>query len=52
VVFLTEGAAKAGVLRRVIEGPPDPDVLPAQLVQPTGGARWMVDAAAAAELTG
>jgi 6-phosphogluconolactonase len=50
VVFVAEGAAKAGVLRRVIEGPPDPDVLPAQLVQPAGGARWMVDAAAAGEL--
>jgi 6-phosphogluconolactonase len=50
VAFLAEGAAKAGVLRRVLEGPPDPDVLPAQLIRPAGGARWMVDAAAAAEL--
>lgn len=50
VVFLAEGAAKAGVLRRVLEGPPDPDVLPAQLIQPAGGARWIVDAEAAGEL--
>ncbi|MBC8076862.1 MAG: 6-phosphogluconolactonase [Chloroflexales bacterium] len=51
VLFLAEGAAKAGVLRRVIEGPHDPDVLPAQLIQPQAGAlRWMLDAAAAAEL--
>ena len=52
VLFLVAGADKAPMLRRVLEGPHDPDALPAQLVTPTDGRlTWMVDAAAAAELT-
>jgi 6-phosphogluconolactonase len=51
VLFLVVGAEKASMLRRVLEGPHDPDALPAQLVAPTNGRlTWMVDAAAAAEL--
>jgi len=51
-LFLVAGADKAPMLRRVLEGPHDPDALPAQLVAPTDGRlTWMVDAAAAAELT-
>ena len=50
VVFLAEGAAKASVLQRVIAGPPDADVLPAQLIQPASGVRWFVDGEAAREL--
>jgi 6-phosphogluconolactonase len=51
-VFLVAGAAKAAMLRRVLEGPYAPDELPAQIVRPTEGeVIWMVDAAAAAALT-
>jgi 6-phosphogluconolactonase len=51
VAFLVAGAAKAGVLRAVIEGPRDPDRLPAQLIAPTDGALlWMLDEAAAGSL--
>lgn len=48
--FLVSGAAKAPMLARVLEGPRDPVALPAQIVQPAGELRWMVDAAAAAQL--
>lgn len=51
VVFLVQGAGKADTLRRVLQGPLQPDVLPAQAVRPTSGALcWLVDAAAAATL--
>jgi 6-phosphogluconolactonase len=51
VTFLVEGAAKAEMLWRVLSGPYQPDVLPAQLIQPTHGQlQWLVDAAAAANL--
>jgi len=51
VAFLVAGAAKAGVLSAVIEGPRDPDRLPAQLIAPTDGALlWMLDEAAAGSL--
>ena len=51
VVFIVSGAAKAGILRRVLEGPRRPQSLPAQAIAPTNGrVRWCVDAAAAAEL--
>jgi 6-phosphogluconolactonase len=47
VVFLVAGAAKAAVLRDVLEGPQDPSRLPAQLIRPTNGElRWLVDRAA------
>jgi 6-phosphogluconolactonase len=49
--FLVEGAAKADVLARVLHGPYQPDVLPAQLVQPVSGQlHWLVDAEAAARV--
>jgi 6-phosphogluconolactonase len=51
ITFLVEGAAKAEMLRRVLQGPYQPDVLPAQIIQPTHGQmHWLVDAAAAAKL--
>ena len=51
VVFLVSGGAKAGMLRRVIEGPDQPDVLPAQAIAPSESRPlWLVDAAAAADL--
>jgi 6-phosphogluconolactonase len=51
VAFFVEGAGKAETLRRVLHGLYDPDVLPAQMIQPAGGQlHWLVDAAAAAQL--
>jgi len=52
-VFLVAGRDKAAMLHRVLEGPYDPDALPAQVIAPLDGRlRWLVDAAAAAELSG
>jgi 6-phosphogluconolactonase len=52
VLFLVTGADKAATLPRVLEGPLDPDALPSQSIAPRDGrVRWLVDAAAAAELT-
>lgn len=51
VAFFVEGASKAEMLRRVLHGPYDPDVLPAQMIQPVQGQlHWLVDAAAAGQL--
>ncbi len=51
VLFLVEGTSKANVLRQVLQGPYQPDRLPAQIVRPTHGKpTWLVDVAAAAEL--
>ncbi len=53
VAFLVEGAAKAQMLWNVLEGPYQPDVLPSQLIQPANGqVHWLLDAAAAADLSG
>jgi 6-phosphogluconolactonase len=52
VLFLVSGAAKASVVERVLEGPRQPRELPAQLIAPPRGMRWMLDRAAAAELGG
>lgn len=52
VVFVATGLAKASVVREVVEGPYDPDRLPAQLIRPTQGRlRWYLDGDAAAHLT-
>jgi 6-phosphogluconolactonase len=51
VAFLVAGAAKAAVLREVIQGPLDPLRLPAQLIHPEPGRlHWLLDKAAAANL--
>jgi 6-phosphogluconolactonase len=48
VLFLVSGAEKAETLHAVLEGPFDPERLPAQLIAPIAGAtHWFVDAAAA-----
>jgi 6-phosphogluconolactonase len=48
VMFLVAGREKAAILRRVLDGPLDPDALPAQAIAPTDGhMSWLVDAAAA-----
>lgn len=51
VLFLVTGREKAAVLRRVLYGTRETDVLPAQVIAPVAGSlRWYVDAAAASEL--
>jgi 6-phosphogluconolactonase len=44
VIFLVTGAKKANTLRAVLEGPHQPQVLPAQIVRPTEGhVAWLMD---------
>ncbi|MBI4380088.1 MAG: 6-phosphogluconolactonase [candidate division NC10 bacterium] len=51
VLFLVAGAEKASALQAVLEGPSDPERLPAQLIRPTSGRlMWLVDKAAASQL--
>ncbi len=52
VLFLVTGGEKASTLRRVLEGPYLPGVLPAQAIAPQSGVlRWLVDADAAHDLS-
>ena len=52
VAFTVAGTVKARVLQQVVEGPYQPDRLPAQLVRPSRGSlTWLVDQAAAAQLS-
>ena len=52
VWLLADGAGKADVLARVLDGPYQPDVLPMQYVAPTQGEYvWWLDRAAAAQLS-
>src|SRR5574337_316618 len=51
VLFLVSGNDKASILRTVLQGPPDPQRLPAQLIRPVAGRLvWLVDPAAASRL--
>lgn len=51
VVFLLAGAGKASRLAEVIDGPPETDRLPSQLIRPENGRLiWLLDEAAAADL--
>lgn len=51
ITFLVAGADKARRLQEVLEGKPQPIVLPAQIIQPTNGQlTWLLDKAAAANL--
>ncbi len=51
VLFLVTGAEKAQALQRVILGPANPEIWPAQRIQPEPGAiRWLVDSQAASLL--
>jgi 6-phosphogluconolactonase len=51
VAFVVAGGGKAEVLHRVLQGPQQKIVLPAQAIRPTHGTLiWLVDAAAAADL--
>jgi 6-phosphogluconolactonase len=51
VAFLVAGADKADIVDRVLRGPRQPVVLPAQVIRPAERpAAWMMDASAAARL--
>lgn len=51
ILFLTTGAAKAPALKEVLEGAPNINTYPSQVIQPENGTtHWMVDEAAAALL--
>ena len=53
ILFLVAGDDKAPALQEVLEGPADPERLPAQLIRPTAGRLvWLVDRAAAGRLAG
>jgi 6-phosphogluconolactonase len=49
ILFLIQGSGKAEILKRVLTSPLQPDLLPAQSIQPVNGELlWLVDQAAAA----
>lgn len=51
ILFLVSGGGKASVLQAVLQGPADPDRLPAQLIRPVAGRLvWLVDHDAASRL--
>jgi 6-phosphogluconolactonase len=51
VIFMVHGAEKAPALKAVLEGPYEPDQLPAQLIQPSNGSvLWLMDQTAAGML--
>jgi len=51
VTFLVAGADKAATLKAVLEGPPQPDLYPSQLIRPRNGTLlWLADEAAAGQL--
>ena len=52
IAFLVSGADKSGALQAVLEGPFQPDKLPAQVIQPVQGTvTWFLDQQASATLT-
>ena len=52
ILFLVHGAEKAPALKAVLEGPDEPEQLPAQIIQPRyGSVLWLVDPTAAGMLT-
>jgi 6-phosphogluconolactonase len=52
ILFLVSGSKKAEAVWRTLEGPREPDAVPAQLVRPTGGRLvWLMDAQAASRLS-
>jgi 6-phosphogluconolactonase len=53
VTIVVSGSGKAGRLHRALTSPPQPRTLPVQAIQPKSGRlRWMVDAGAAALMSG
>ena len=52
VIFMITGSDKACALKAVLEGPHEPEQLPAQIIQPTNGSlSWLIDAAAGSMLS-
>ena len=52
VIFMIAGCDKASALKAVLEGPHEPDQLPAQMIQPTNGTlSWLIDEAAGSMLS-
>jgi 6-phosphogluconolactonase len=52
VIFMIAGADKACALKAVLEGPHEPEQLPAQMIQPSNGKlSWLVDQAAGSMLS-
>ncbi|HET7150975.1 MAG TPA: 6-phosphogluconolactonase, partial [Candidatus Acidoferrum sp.] len=52
IIFMVTGADKAPALKAVLEGPYEPEQLPAQLLQPKDGILlWLVDTAAGGMLS-
>jgi 6-phosphogluconolactonase len=52
IIFMVTGADKAPALKAVLEGPYEPEQLPAQLLQPKNGKLlWLVDTAAGSMLS-
>jgi 6-phosphogluconolactonase len=50
VLFMAAGADKAAALYEVLEGPPNSDEYPSQLIRPAGQLIWLIDKSAAANL--
>lgn len=51
ILFLVSDRDKASILQEVLQGPADPERLPAQLIRPPAGRlMWLVDQAAASRL--
>jgi 6-phosphogluconolactonase len=51
VIFMVTGADKALALKGVLEGPYEPEQLPAQMIQPNGQLLWLVDTIAGGMLS-
>jgi 6-phosphogluconolactonase len=52
IIFMIAGADKACALKAVLEGPHEPEQLPAQMIQPSNGKlSWLVDQAAGSMLS-
>jgi len=51
IIFLVYGSEKSEILRKVLEGPHEPNRYPAQFIQPVNGKLiWMIDSKAAGKL--
>jgi 6-phosphogluconolactonase len=50
VIFVVGGKKKAQTLKAVLEGKPQPDLYPAQLIRPSRGQLWWLVEQAAASL--
>jgi 6-phosphogluconolactonase/Glucosamine-6-phosphate isomerase/deaminase len=52
VMFMVTGSDKACALKAVLEGPHEPEQLPAQMIQPANGSlSWLIDQAAGSMLS-